>query len=104
MKKEYEKLCAEDKLVDYWLEKTNENFQSFSNDEQGQLAFLTYNDIKEIKNIEDDQNNYLIIRAAKGTTMEMQNSDGNYNLVLQTSDGEIIPYLLSDSTLESQYF
>ncbi len=104
LKNEYEKLCAEDKLVDYWLEKTNENFQSISNDEQGQYAFLTFNDLKEIKNFEDNQNNYLIIRAAKGATMEIRNSDDNYNLVLQTSEGEIVPYLLSDSTMESQYF
>ena len=110
MNREYEKLCAEDKLLEYWIEKTNEDLQSFGEDElQSQYAFLTYDDLKLLRTLSDNKEDYLIIKAPKGTTLERmaldEESDVEYphQIYLESVKEEIIPFILSNEQISLEY-
>lgn len=110
LNREYEKLCAEDKLLEYWIEKTNEDLQSFGEDElQSHYAFLTYEDLQNLRNLSNTQEDFLIIKAPKGTTLERvvldENEENDYphQIFLDSGKEEIIPFILSNEHVSLDY-
>ena len=113
LSKEYEKLCAEEKLLDYWIDKTNEDLQNFAkNEEHSKYAFVTVNDIKNLKKSSESNETFLIIKAPKGTTMEIPLSNENElnenqeypnQIYLHSEQGEIIPFIVSDEKIAWEF-
>lgn len=109
LNREYEKLCAEDKLLEYWIEKTNQDLQSFAEDEiQSLYAFLTYDDLKTLKNTSNTQEDFLIIKAPKGTSLERvveedKNVEFPHQIYLDSGNQEIIPFILSQEQVSLEY-
>jgi len=112
LSKEYEKLCAEEKLLDYWIDKTNEDLQNFAkNDEHTKYAFVTFNDIKNLKKNSETNETFLIIKAPKGTTMELPLTNENENdgqeypnqIFLHSDNGEITPFIVSDDKIDWEF-
>lgn len=113
LSKEYEKLCAEEKLLDYWIDKTNDDLQNFAkNEEHSKYAFVTFNDIKNLKKSSESNETFLIIKAPKGTTMELplnnendQNESREYpnQIYLHSEQGEIIPFIVSDEKIAWEF-
>lgn len=112
LSKEYDKLCAEEKLLDYWIDKTNDDLQNFAkNEEHTKYAFVTFNDIKNLKKSSENET-FLIIKAPKGTTMELPLSNENEfgenqeypnQIYLQSDNGEIIPFIVSDDKIDWEF-
>lgn len=109
LSKEYDKLCAEEKLLDYWIDKTNEDLQNFAkNEENTKYAFVTFNDIKNLKKNSDSNETFLIIKAPKGTTMELplgndefgEGQEYPHQIFLHSENGEIIPFIVSDEKID----
>jgi len=110
LNREFEKLCAEDKLLEYWIEKTNEDLQSFGEDElQSHYAFLTYDDLKMLRTLSDNKEDYLIIKAPKGTTLERVTLDEDddveypHQIFLESGNEEITPFILSNEEVSLEY-
>ena len=110
LSKEYEKLCAEEKLLDYWIDKTNEDLQSFAKDEEHtKYAFVTFNDIKNLKKSSENNETFLIIKAPKGTTMELpiqseeEGQEYPNQIFLHSENGEIIPFIVSDEKIDLEF-
>ena len=111
LNREYEKLCAEDKLLEYWIEKTNQDLQSFGEDEvQSHYAFVTYEDLKNLRTLSNNNEDYLIIKAPKGTTLERVSLDEEKNeteyphqLFLDSGNEEIVPFILSNEQITMEY-
>lgn len=113
LSKEYDKLCAEEKLLDYWIEKTNDDLQSFAkNEEHTKFAFVTFNDIKNLKKNSGNNETFLIIKAPKGTTMELPLNNENElgesqefpnQIYLHSDNGEIIPFIVADEKIDWEF-
>lgn len=106
LQKEFEKLNAEEVLLDYWITKTNEDLQNFAkNEENTQYAFLTFSDLMSLKKSSENSETFLIIKAPKGTTMEIpESSEGNIGeyenqLILHCEEGEIVPFIVSENKI-----
>ena len=112
LNREYEKLCAEDKLLEYWIEKTNQDLQSFGQDEvQSHYAFVTHEDLKNLRSLSNNNEDYLIIKAPKGTTLERMALDDEkhgeveypHQLFLDSGNEEIVPFILSNEQITMEY-
>lgn len=113
LNREYDKLCAEEKLLEYWIEKTNQDLESFGEDEfQSKYAFVTFDDLKKLKAYGNDDEDFLIIKASKGTTLERSLQDdekfqnGNvfpYQIFLDSGKDEIVPFILSNENMTMEY-
>lgn len=99
LNKEKERLDAEERILDYWIEKTNEDLINFAKDEElNKFAFITHSDLKRLTK-ENQNETYIVIKAPTGTTLEVplsenETEDFPHQLVLQTGEGEIVPFLI----------
>lgn len=114
IKKEFDDLSKEEKEVDRMLEDMHKKLSDYSqNESQTQYAFLTFNDLKNLKNLTEEGENdtFLIIKAPKGTMMEVpvldeenkNNMDDQHQLLLNSKNGEITSYIVSDDKIMVEY-
>lgn len=113
LSKENEKLKAEEKLLDYWIDKTNNELQEFAkNEENTKFAFVTFNDIKNLKKNSEGNETFLIIKAPKGTTMELpvggegefpEGQEYPHQIFLHSENGEIVPFIVSDEKIDWEF-
>ena len=78
-------------LTDLAGDETNNNY-----------SYVTFDDIKILNPSKEDNDPFLVIRAPKGTAFELPTHEKNenpeypYQLYLNTGDGEILVYLVSN--------
>lgn len=98
--------------MEYWIEKTNQDLQSFGQDEvQSHYAFVTYEDLKNLRSLSNNNEDYLIIKAPKGTTLERMALDDEkhgeveypHQLFLDSGNEEIVPFILSNEQITMEY-
>eukprot|EP00331_Platyophrya_macrostoma_P005494 CAMPEP_0176410746 /NCGR_PEP_ID=MMETSP0127-20121128/3228_1 /TAXON_ID=938130 /ORGANISM="Platyophrya macrostoma, Strain WH" /LENGTH=286 /DNA_ID=CAMNT_0017790277 /DNA_START=27 /DNA_END=887 /DNA_ORIENTATION=- len=108
LQKELEQIEAEEKEIDQWINTLQENLTDLAKDEaNAKYAYVTHEDIKSLGSIsQDDQNPFLVIKAPKGTTLEVPTSENDnlgenkYQLFLKSTSGEITVYVVSEGTDE----
>lgn len=100
----------EEKEIDKWTEYFSNTLQDLAKDEtNSQFSYVNFDDLKSIENLTKDPNqNFLVIRAPKGTMLEIPTSqeesqDQNpYKMKLNSAEDPIILYLVSDKNNLSQ--
>lgn len=108
LQKELAQIEAEEKEIDQWINTLQENLTDLAKDEaNAKYAYVTHEDIKSLGALsQDDQSPFLVIKAPKGTTLEVPTSENEnlgenkYQLFLKSNSGEITVYVVSDGTDE----
>lgn len=103
LQKELEDLEDDEKEIDKWIATLQENLTDLAKEEENtKYAYVTFDDIKALNSINrEDDTPFLVIKAPKGTTLEVPTSDndnlGNnpYQLFLKSNEGEIAVYVVS---------
>lgn len=107
--KEKEKQLAEEKLLDYWIEKTNEDLMNYAKDEElTKYAFLTFEDLRKLTKNCYENDTFLVVKAPTGTTLEVPILDNEaeeypHQLILKSGEGEIVPFLIYNEKIELQW-
>ena len=102
-KKEHHDLIEQEKELDKWINKMQDTLIDLAKDEtNGRYSYVTFEDIKSLNPSKDDIDPFLVIRAPKGTAFELpthekdENPEYPYQLYLNTVNGEILVYLVSN--------
>lgn len=102
---ELEELDKEEEFLDLWTAQIQENLNNLTKEQSyDELAYVTYEDLKSLPNLTDNENETLLaIRAPPGTTLEVPDPDSfppeeheKYQLFLRSETGEIIVYVISN--------
>ena len=103
LQKELEDLEKDDKDVDYWIESLQDTLTGLAKEEANtNYAYVNFDDIKSLNAINKEDNNpFLVIKAPKGTTLEVPTGDNSntgedqYQLFLKSHESEITVYVVS---------
>lgn len=86
--------------MDYWISTLQNSLNDLAKDEaNAEFAYVTFEDIKALGS--EDQNPFLVIKAPKGTTLEVPTTENEnlgenkYQLFLKSPNGEISVYYVS---------
>lgn len=102
--KELEQLAIEEQELDKWTAYLQNMLADLAKDEtNNNYSYVTFDDIKSVNTISrDDDQPFLVIRAPKGTVLEVPTSsqeaeeDYPYKMKLTSQDEEILIYVVSN--------
>jgi len=100
---ELEQLLVEEEEIDKWTAYLQEMLADLSKDaENNNYAYVTFDDIKSVETLsKESEQPFLVIRAPKGTVLEVPISDQEandeypYKIKLSSQEGEILIYVVS---------
>ena len=98
----------EEEMLDYWINQMQENLTQMTKDPSyADYAYVTFDDIKSLSNLTENENETLIaVRAPPGTSLEVPDPESlpkdekeKYQIYLQSKAGEILVYIVSNEKL-----
>jgi hypothetical protein len=96
--------------LDYWIQKMQESLTELTKDPSyAEHAYATFDDIKSLSNLTDNENETLLaIRAPPGTCLEVPDPETfppeekeRYQVYLTSRTGEILVYVVSNGKLNN---
>jgi len=101
---EIEKLTAEEEEIDKWTNHLQDTLTNLSKDDSNNIySYVTFDDVKSVNTLSKDNDQpFLVIRAPKGTTLEVPVLDSEdmeefpYKMKLTSQDEEILIYVVSN--------
>lgn len=107
---EMDSLAKDERNLDHWIEQMTDSLKNMTKDPMyAEYAYVTFEDIKSLRNLTDAENETLLaIRAPTGTTLEVPDPESlpaseaeRYQLYLQSNSGEILVYMVSNERQNS---
>jgi len=100
---EIEMLVMEEREIDSWILQLQKNIENLSKDDtNNSFSYVSFEDIKSINaNPKEDDQPFIVIKAPKGTTLEVPISEGDldeypHKMNLKSHEEKIAIYLVSN--------